>query len=179
MVPVSSCCVFLQPNVVLGSSSQQSNGMNLLFAFQVWFFGCPQSPVCVDSHKLWFIFAFVCNYHGVTVSKMINSYTCYLCWQSDKVAFAITKVQVHIRIQISNLPIHCSHQDLRKVRQGVRCLWAPCADTGVLSVLYHTWVPSQITMLFSTCTGKLIQVKALHWSLVLLCTVEEMLSQRF
>lgn len=154
---LSLCCMSLQPPAFWDPSASEVTGwMNLLFKFQLWFFGCPQSPVdSVDSHRLWFIFVFVCNYHEVTVSKMINSSICYLCWQSGKVAFAITKVQIHIKIQISNLPIQSSHQDLRKVRQGVRCLWAPCADTGVFSELYHTWVPWQVAMLLSTLYRRL------------------------
>lgn len=41
----------LQPNLVLRSSSQWGSKINLLFAFQLYFFSCPQSAVCVDSHN--------------------------------------------------------------------------------------------------------------------------------
>lgn len=124
--------------------------------------------VSIDQ-ELSFIFAFVCNYHGVTASKMINSSTCYLWWQTDGVAFAITKAQICTKIQTSNSPIQCSvlwcwECTSGKSGKGVVCLWGLSTATGVFTEFSHGWMPSQITTRHSADSRDVIWAKALHWS---------------
>lgn len=129
----------------------------------------------------WFIFAFVCNYHGVTASEMINSSTSYLCRWSGRVAFAITKCRSASRSgPAACLPavriFCCWERTSGKSDKGVPCLWPPCIDTGVFSELSRTCVPSQVTVPHSADSRDVIGVKALGRSL---CTAEERFSQMF